>query len=173
MIQTDHSLFRLFVPWSARCSVDICRDKRAGMRTNLPITFIYLLLLVLMVYTGVSKLIGYERFRIVLEQFPIVGSLAQPLGWLLPLTELGVAILLAIEATRLAGLWASLLLLLGFTAFLLLMIAFYPRLPCNCGGVLEWLSWPQHLVFNLVFVGLNAAAILMAVRVSKKDRVKD
>lgn len=125
------------------------------------IEFISSLLILLFVYAAISKLIDHRRFIIVLEQFPFVKSIAPILGWLIPLTELVIAGLLFLQTTKVTGLFASLILLLFFTAFLLYMIVYYPKLPCNCGGVLQMLSWKQHIIFNLLFILLSSVGIII------------
>jgi len=34
------------------------------------------------------------------------------------------------------------------------MLKVFDRIPCSCGGIIAKLSWGQHLVFNLIFLGL-------------------
>lgn len=128
------------------------------------------LLILLYVYTGVSKLIGYRRFTIVLEQFPFLKSWSHPVGWLLPVTELIVALMLFFHSSRRVGLWLSLFLLTCFTVFLVGMVATTPELPCNCGGVLEQLSWPQHIAFNTTFLLLNAWALKVLPGERKQEK---
>jgi len=36
-----------------------------------------------------------------------------------------------------------------------------PEMPCSCGGVIELLSWNQHVVFNGVFILIDLAAIIL------------
>ena len=105
------------------------------------------LLILLFVYTGLSKLLSIERFEAVLGQSPIISSGAGMLAWQVPLTELGIALLLFFSATRLVGLWAALVLLSLFTLYLGWMVLFAPHLPCSCGGVIGSLSWKQTYCF--------------------------
>ncbi len=48
-----------------------------------------------------------------------------------------------------------------FTAYIVLITRFSDYVPCSCGGVLEKLSWDQHLVFNIGFVVLGFMAIVI------------
>jgi hypothetical protein len=32
-------------------------------------------------------------------------------------------------------------------------------LPCSCGGAISRMGWREHIVFNVVFVGLTVLAI--------------
>jgi hypothetical protein len=52
-------------------------------------------------------------------------------------------------------------MLLIFTGFLLYMIAFYPILPCNCGGVVSAMTWQQHVVSNFLMIVMNGVAIVL------------
>lgn len=128
------------------------------MRTNAAF-FISLLLIFLFAYTGSSKLIDSKAFEVVLEQVPLIERGAGVVAILLPLAELLIALLLLFERTRLIGLWASVLLLVLFTGYLVYMILFVPKLPCSCGGVIGRMTWRQHVVFNCVLIGLTVVGI--------------
>jgi len=65
------------------------------------------------------------------------------------------------ERMRLFGLVGSFLLLLAFSAYAaLILLHYFPYVPCGCGGVIRYLSWPQHLVFNLFFAALALVAAI-------------
>ncbi|MFT4017904.1 MAG: MauE/DoxX family redox-associated membrane protein [Agriterribacter sp.] len=137
------------------------------MKKSMVTEWIPALLILLFAYTAISKLADYRRFTMVLEQFPFLRSTSHIVAWLLPLSELMIVALLFFPATRLAGLASSLIAMTAFTVFLVYIITFYPKLPCNCGGVLEWLSWKQHVAFNSVFLLINFGAIIIYPKVSK------
>ena len=42
-----------------------------------------------------------------------------------------------------------------------IILNFIPDIPCSCGGVLEKMSWNEHLIFNIAFVVLGLVAILL------------
>jgi putative oxidoreductase len=117
------------------------------------------LLLFLFTYTAISKLADYERFVRVLNESPLIHKGAGTIGWLLPATELIVVLLLFFERTKMMGLYASLLLLVVFTLYLLYMVLFEADLPCSCGGVLSKMSWRQHIWFNLFFIAVNVLGL--------------
>ena len=112
------------------------------------------LLILLFVYTGVSKLNEQPKFIAVLSQSPLIGSKASLLAWTLPIIELITALLLLFPPTRKAGLIISLSLMCLFTAYIAYMILYTPHLPCSCGGVLRHMTWRQHLDFNIFFTML-------------------
>ncbi|RXK60669.1 hypothetical protein ESA94_09400 [Lacibacter luteus] len=131
---------------------------------NIPVALLCSSLLILLfTYTAISKLTDYANFiRFIDESSPIHKG-ADTIGWLLPVTELVVVLLLFFERTRRAGLYASLLLLVLFTLYLLYMVLFVADLPCSCGGVISKMSWQQHVWFNLFFIGLTMLG-LYAIR---------
>lgn len=117
------------------------------------------IVLLLLLYTAFSKIVDYKNFRQALSASPLLQPFAGTIAWILPVAEIGVAALLFFPATRLKGLNISFILLSILTLYLIYMILFTPELPCNCGGVLKNLTWPQHIIFNLFFIGLSAAGI--------------
>lgn len=121
-------------------------------------------LLLLFLYTALSKLFDYETFRFVLKKSPLLYRFAGFIAIALPIAELLVVLLLFIPRTRLTGLYAAFFLILLFTGYLVYMIAFTPDLPCNCGGVLKLLTWKQHIFFNLFFILLSLTGILLYKR---------
>lgn len=117
------------------------------------------LLLLLFTYTALSKLSDYDKFVRLLHESPLIHKGADMIGWLLPVTELIVVLLLFFERTRRMGLFISLFLLVLFTVYLLYMVLFVADLPCSCGGVLRKMSWQQHVWFNLFFILVNLLAL--------------
>jgi hypothetical protein len=129
------------------------------------------LLLLLFLYTSLSKLVDHETFKDVLSGSPLLKPMAGIVSWLLPVTEFGIVILLFIPSYRIKGLYASFILLLLFTLYLIYMVAFTPDLPCQCGGALKLLTWPQHVFFNLFFILLSYIGI--ALYKGNKNRRSD
>lgn len=117
------------------------------------------LLIVLFVYTATSKLIAHQQFQGVLSKSPWLNSVAPVISYLLPVTELVIAVLLVIPVTVYTGLYMALFLLIFLTIYLLLMVAFAPTLPCACGGVIGSLGWKSHIFFNLFFTCITIIAI--------------
>jgi uncharacterized membrane protein YphA (DoxX/SURF4 family) len=115
---------------------------------------ICLLYVVLFIYAAVSKLLDFEQFRLQLGQSPLLSAFA---GWAsvgVPTVELFISLLLIFPKFRLAGLFASLSLMVMFTTYIIIILYFSAFIPCSCGGILEKMSWAQHLVFNVGFIVL-------------------
>jgi hypothetical protein len=89
-------------------------------------------------------------------------------SWIIPLSELAVALLLISRRTRLIGLYGAMALMLLFIAYTMAIVFFAPYRPCSCGGVISFLSWNQHLVFNFVFLLMTFIGTLLAQRERKQ-----
>lgn len=127
------------------------------------------LLVLLFGYTAISKIFSAAAFSAVLQQvMPKPGAAVAV--FLIPTLEAVVVLLLLFPQTRMAGLRASAALLGVFTLYLLYMLLFLPRLPCSCGGVVGALSWKQHVLFNLAFLGLSLFAMRREERLPAVDR---
>lgn len=119
-----------------------------------------ILLVVLFAYTGLSKLLEFKSFTYDLNNQPFPNSLTPFLKWAIPLTEIAIVVALVYERTRLIGLYSSLLLMSMFTIYTaLVLFHVFDYVPCSCGGVIKYLTWPQHLVFNAFFVMMAYFAI--------------
>lgn len=119
------------------------------------------ILLLLFLYAAVSKLLDHERFQQALQMSPLLENQSEVIAWLLPITEIIVALVLFFPRFRLKGLYASFVLLAIFTIYLTYMVAFSPHLPCNCGGILKRLTWKQHILFNTFFIVLSLIGIYL------------
>lgn len=129
------------------------------------------LLIVLFVYAASSKLFDYNQFKIQLGHSPLIASYAGIIAWLVPVMELMITGILSVKNTRLYGLYASGMLLLIFTLYIAGMLLTEEHLPCSCGGIIQQLSWQQHLVFNIFFMALCGWGII-AEHHCKRNQLK-
>jgi hypothetical protein len=67
------------------------------------------------------------------------------------------------------GLYASFFLMSLFTAYLMIMLNVSYYVPCSCGGVLEKLSWNQHIVFNVFFIVISAAGAILQYNIFTRN----
>lgn len=125
------------------------------------------LFILLFVYTAITKLVERESFNTVLHQSPLIGTASSTLSFLLPTIELITALLLFIPSVRMWGFASSFFLMVIFTFYITYMILFTPNLPCSCGGVIAYMTWKEHLVFNIFFITLAA----IGLRVSLKNKL--
>jgi uncharacterized membrane protein YphA (DoxX/SURF4 family) len=131
------------------------------MKSNL-LTAICMLLIILFSYTAISKLIDIKLFAIEMHNQPLPWWFTSLLVYLLPSIEILIVVCLLLENYRFMALIISLVLMLFFTVYtLLILIHLFPRVPCSCGGVIKNLSWKQHLVFNLFFDGIIIWALIL------------
>lgn len=130
-------------------------------------------LIFLFVYAALSKLTDYDLFVTQIGQSPILTTFASLLAWIVPIAELIISTLLVFERTRLAGLYSSFTILTIFTVYIFLASRFSEVVPCSCGGVLSQLSWSEHLLFNLVFLGASIIGIFVTKSQKSIDPIHD
>lgn len=133
-------------------------------RKNTIIEAISSLFVLLFVYTALSKLTDYDFFVAQLYTHTGISKYASTIAWLIPALELSISALLLFQRTRLTGLYSSLLLMTGFTIYLLYMLRFGDNLPCSCGGVIRYMTWRQHVGFNLFFILIAILGIKLMKR---------
>jgi putative oxidoreductase len=120
------------------------------------------LLIVLFLYASLSKFLDFKTFIGEMNNQPMPNSWTPFLVWIIPCSEVAIALALLFEYTRLLGLYASLVLMTLFTLYtLFILLHFFSYIPCSCGGIIKKLTWKQHLVFNLVFVALSVFGIIL------------
>lgn len=153
----------------------LINNKSSKMRVSKSIkdnivTVVCYLFILLFVYAAVSKLLDFETFETQLGQSPLLSAYAKPVAIGVPFLELLISVLLMFKRFRTLALFASFTLMVMFTAYIYIILNFSDFIPCSCGGVLEKMSWTQHLVFNVIFIVLAALAIFLFNSWSKKRR---
>jgi hypothetical protein len=139
------------------------------LNKNMIVEIICSLLIILFIYSSLSKLSAYNRFSVQLSKSPFITSYYKLVAWSIPAAEILIAFLLVIKKTRLIALYASFFLMSLFTAYLVIMLNFSYYIPCSCGGVLEHLSWEQHIVFNSFFIAIAGAGSLLKAYQTKSE----
>ena len=122
---------------------------------------ICLMYVLLFVYAATSKLLDFENFRIQLGQSPLLSSFARWILFAVPILEIIIAILLLTQKFRLIGLFAAYTLMILFTAYIYIILNYSASVPCSCGGIIQKMTWSEHLIFNLFFVLLAGIAIVV------------
>ena len=131
------------------------------------IIFLYV---ILFLYTGISKLLDYSVFKEQLAESPILAPAASLIAATLPWMEFLIVCMLIIPRWRLKGLYAALIMMTGFTIYILILLSFSDKLPCSCGGIISELSWSQHIIFNGAFILLAAWGLALQKRVKKENQ---
>jgi putative oxidoreductase len=135
------------------------------MKTKVTLDLIAALLILLFVYTAVSKWLDFEQFKMQLYSQALPRELATLLIWTLPGIELLTALLLLFERSRSFGFCVSACLMFLFTGYIALVLAnYFGRTPCSCGGVIRALGWKAHLFFNIFFLLLSVSGIVFSNR---------
>lgn len=138
------------------------------MKRSTIVEIISALFILLFVYTAASKLLAIPKFQLTLGKSPLIGTYAPLIAIALPIIELVVAVLLLIPTIRRKGFYAASVLMVVFTLYLSYMLIFTPKLPCSCGGVIKYMSWSQHLLFNIFFTALAFLGIRLTRNVNEK-----
>src|SRR6266511_2699326 len=119
------------------------------------IEIIIILFSMLFLYTGISKLVDYNLFKEQIAVSPLLVSFARYIALGVPWIEFAVVVLLLVPRWRFMGFIAAVVLMVIFTGYVGGIILLNDKLPCSCGGIMQELSWQQHLVVNSVFIVLG------------------
>ena len=131
------------------------------MKRQIAIEIICFLFILLFVYAALMKWMDVEKFHVQLGQSPLLMAFADYLVWIVPATELIIVAMLVFKKTRLVGLYASFTLMVMFTVYIVVILTFADHVPCSCGGILEKMGWTEHLIFNIAFVLMGAAGVIL------------
>lgn len=153
-----------------------CAMRNSLINKNI-VNLVSAIMIIIFVYTAVNKLKDYETFRISLRQSPILHQYSSLVSIIIPIGELFVSLLLIISTTRKAGLLLSAILMSLFTSYIGFIIVTSTNLPCNCGGVIKYLSWKEHLILNTILLILclyawilsrNSTKVLIAINRNRR-----
>ena len=123
------------------------------MKREVILDIITYLFFLLFLYTGIMKLIEHFPFYSALMKSRLLYRFTPILEWMIPITELLVAVCLLIPKTRRIALFSTSFLMgiftiyVGYTAFFMTG----RERPCTCGGIIEEMSWRWHFYFNSCF----------------------
>ncbi|WPR73740.1 MauE/DoxX family redox-associated membrane protein [Algoriphagus sp. NG3] len=125
------------------------------------------ILILLWTYTGLDKLIRWDASRKAFLNQPMPNGLEEVLAYAVPIVELLIALLLLFSITRWWGYLGSILLLTVFTTYVgLIWVGAFPRVPCNCAGVIDSMGWAAHFWMNLGLIGVSIVGMRLE---SQKD----
>ena len=132
------------------------------MKKQIVIDTIACLLIMLFLYASFSKYADYTAYQRAMYNQPFKHWFATLLLLLIPPVEILIAIILMIPKTKLAGFYAAFSIMGLFTVYVAaVLLHFFGRVPCSCGGVIRLLNWQQHLVFNLLFIAIAGLGIYL------------
>lgn len=123
------------------------------------------LLVLLYVYASMSKILSFTDFHDQLLDQGFSKNLSYTLQYAVPISEIITVILLMYSKTLFIGLQFSLLLLIVFSGYILLVLLdIWPTESCPCGGILRGMSWTEHFLFNCFFLILNLITIIIQIK---------
>lgn len=122
---------------------------------------------ILFCYAAISKVLDFEKFQDQISASPLLNEFSQFLPYTIIIVEVLIAGLLCYRKTRTTGLIGSFVLMLIFTVYVTLLLRTSKNLPCSCGGILEKMSWNQHLYFNIGCVILSVIALGLNLKYSR------
>jgi hypothetical protein len=117
------------------------------------------LFVLLFAYTAIMKLKDLHFFMGSMSHVPLLRPYTALLAGLVPGVEISIVVVLLIPKTRYIGLFLGTILMAIFTAYISCILLFMEDLPCSCGGVIQQLNWPQHLIFNIIFLLMGTIAV--------------
>jgi hypothetical protein len=110
----------------------------------------------LFTYTAISKLYDWQATKLALYNQVLPDWSKDMLLVGIPLIELGAAALLLVPQSRRVGFLLSGILMGIFTGYVAwVWLGLAGRVPCSCGGVISSLTWGEHLIFNVMFLGIS------------------
>lgn len=119
------------------------------------------LFIFLFLYASLSKIQDFQKFQIELSKSPMLNAFSEFTAVTIPGIEIIIAIVLIVKKFQYLALYASFSIMVMFSVYIVLILKFSSYIPCSCGGILENMTWTQHLMFNIGFVALGAVAILI------------
>lgn len=122
---------------------------------------------ILFCYAAISKVMDFKNFQVQISASPLLNGFSQFLPYTIIIVEFLIAGLLCYHKTRTIGLIGSLVLMVIFTGYTALLLSTNKNLPCSCGGILEKMSWHQHLYFNMGCIILSVIALSLNLRYSR------
>ncbi|WP_316814276.1 MauE/DoxX family redox-associated membrane protein [Pedobacter heparinus] len=121
-----------------------------------------LLLVMLFLYTVSIKVLEHDKFIFQLRDSPLrlISFFAPVLAFVVPSFSAAIVVLLLLPGWSRVGLWAALVLLFMFELYIIVVLVSGLRLPCNCSGLHNELSWYGHLGVNAGFMFIGTVALL-------------
>lgn len=123
------------------------------------VEFISYFFILLFSYAAISKVRDFKNFQFQISESALLNRFSDFLPYIIIVVEFLIAGLLCYRKTRNIGLIGSFVLMLIFTGYIAFILSTSDNLPCSCGGILEKMSWHQHLYFNIGCVILSVIAL--------------
>src|SRR5579859_7081513 len=112
-------------------------------------------------YEGVYKLAYWHNFSVWLCRAPLLQSIGGPLGYIIPIGEIVLAVCLLIPATRLQSLYISLGILVVFILWVAIWTSITKRIYWPFHGFSSRGTWREKILISLLNSWLAFTAILV------------
>ncbi|MCD2424317.1 hypothetical protein LQ567_16175 [Niabella pedocola] len=126
---------------------------------------IYLVAMFCFFYEGLYLLVRVEHFDLWLKYLPFMHGAHRQVSYLLPLTEMAVAILIIWPKTRNAGLILGLVGCVCFVVYLLLILLFTDTFVLPFHRYWKFMKW-----FHKMLIIVNMSWILFGLLIVNKNR---
>ena len=114
-----------------------------------------MLLAAMWAYVALKKILNVTEFKSVLYKSALIESYqVDIISIVLPTMEIIIFVLL-FSRKKVFGYYLSLMLLLTYTGYLIVLNDFSIYEGCSCGGIFYSLSYQEHLIVNGIFLILN------------------
>lgn len=128
---------------------------------------LYVILIFVYIYTATSKILDMKTTMGSMNNQPFDNRFTPALIAFVLIAEYATSFLLLFDKTRRIGYWTSLGMMILFTGYVGLVLGnYYDRVPCSCGGIINTLSWTQHLVLNLMLIVMS----ILGLMITKKQK---
>ncbi|OJW58279.1 MAG: hypothetical protein BGO55_23560 [Sphingobacteriales bacterium 50-39] len=128
---------------------------------NVVSNIISILFIILFTYTASSKLSNFKSYSHSMYNQPIDKTFIPYLIYGIPFFEIISVFFLLSTTKRIMGFYLSEILMLAFTGYIVLGLnKYFGHIPCTCGGVIQSLSWTQHLYLNIFFDFIGIIGII-------------
>jgi hypothetical protein len=103
----------------------------------------------------------FTQFYNDLLNSPVFGNkhLVRFVSAFVPIIELGIAGLLISAKYKEFAMYLVSGLMLVFSLYIIWIMEFSADIPCSCGGIINNLTWQEHLLFNSGFLLLGILGI--------------
>ncbi|WP_461789462.1 MauE/DoxX family redox-associated membrane protein [Pedobacter sp.] len=120
---------------------------------------------VLFLYAGITKLMNIHFFELQLKLSPWISNFNRILAWALPSFEIAIAVMLLIGGKfRTLALYCFGSSLLVFSIYISVVLISGRKAPCSCGGLIQKLSWTEHISLNLSFVVISIITLQLIIQ---------
>ncbi len=130
-------------------------------------------LLCMYIFASIGKWIDLPGFQQQVANIYYLEAYAPAIAIVMPVLHVIAAFLLIADKTRLIGLYISLFILMGYTAFIgLNILKYFGPAPCNCVGIWHTVGWEEHYYINWALIFINVIALMAYYQRKKFGQVQ-